>query len=1018
MNKHYLTFLSVLLLIINFAMAQERTISGIVISEDDNQPLPGANVLFKGTTIGAVTDFDGKFSITISGEEKILVVSYIGYSSKEITIALDQNTIEVYLNSNSNALEEVVVMGSSVSQSRKKIGNAITTLKSKDITSSPTPSVTAAIQGKIPGAQITQNSGDPAGGFSIRLRGPSTISGSSEPLYVIDGVITSNLTTNVTNLNVDAGAAQPGQNRMADINPNDIASINILNGSAAAAIYGSRASNGVVIINTKQGLMGNEEPEFYFKTSVNVNTVRKKVPTNLRGEQFESGLGERLWPIFGKDENGNLTPYQNLSSEKFDVTRYDYQDLIFDTGYGTDNYLSMRGGAPNIGYNASVGYTTNQGIIKNTDFKRLSTRLGFNHKVTDWLSYDVGAYFANSQSNEKPDGNVFWSPINSVNISNNIYDATRRDENGNLMAVEPTRVNPLSIIEDFDISQEINRFIPNLKVAIKPFDFLTINQTYGADMYTQVGHIYIPAYPYPDVNPSYFDKGYLSDTEAKIFNWNYDATATFDFDFSDELSSETIIGYNFQSSKLTLNGTQGRDLNANNIPTVPLEDKLSEDRLDIFGFFLQESLAYKDRYFLTVAGRVDGATNFAPDNRTNFYPKISGSYLLSNEPFWENSNLSNIFNSVRLRSSYGHAGNLTAISPYERFGSYSRNNFFGVQNTLVQDSRLGNLDLKPERTKEFEIGTDVNMFNNRVSFLFTYYNQNISDLIVRRVLSPSEGGLTRTENVGNMKNHGYEAYLNVSPIKNEDWQWDLNFNFSTNKNEVTNTSGGPISIATVSGALPQVREGEPLGVFYGTYYAQNTDGSLLLTPDGLPQTERGNITTGLPQRDANGQPVGDQLKKVIGDPNADYILAFGTNLTYKKLSFSMLWESVQGFDVFDADKRTRQGVGVGKMAEQELTGELPRGYIASIYPIEEFRIEDGSFIKLREISLSYKLGSLGNALNNVLISVQGRNLFSFDDFFSYDPETNAGGQSNLLRSVNFGNAPIPRTFSLSVSANF
>ncbi|MBC9798367.1 SusC/RagA family TonB-linked outer membrane protein, partial [Sinomicrobium weinanense] len=802
-----------------YAQQTEQLIQGTVTSEDDGQPLPGANILVKGTTTGSVTDFNGQFSITVAGDaSKTLVISYIGYITREITLQEGQTTITVALKSDTNALEEVVLLGSSVTQSRKKIGNAITTLKAQDIVKTPTPSVTAAIQGKIPGAQITQNSGDPAGGFSIRLRGPSTISGSSEPLYVIDGVITSNLTTNVTNLNVEAGDAQPGQNRMADINPNDIESINILNGSAAAAIYGSRASNGVVIINTKQGGIGSGDPEFFFKSSFNVNQLRKDVYTNLRGEQFESGLGERLWPIFGMDENGNLTPFENLSTNKFDVTRYDYQDEIFQTGYGTDNYFSMKGSTDVLGYNASVGYTTNEGIIKNTSFKRFSVRLGLNHKVTDWLSYDAGLYYANSKSDEKPDGNVFWSPINSINISNNIYDATRRDENGNLMAVEPTRINPLSIVETFDINQKINRFIPHFKATLKPLDFLTVNQVFGADTYTQKGHIYIPVYPYPDVNPSYFDKGYLADTEAEIFNWNYDATAKFDFDLSSSLNSETTIGYNFQSSKITLEGTQGRDLDENRNPTVPLRSPVSEDRLDIFGFFLQQSLSYKDRYFLTLAGRIDGATNFDPDQRTNFYPKVSGSYLLSQEPFWQKGGIKDIFNSVRLRSSYGEAGNLTAISPYERFGSYSRDDFFGADHSLSQDSRLGNLGLKPERTKEFEIGTDVSMLQNRVSFLLTYYKQNISDLIVNRVLSPSEGGLSRTENVGNMKNRGWEAYLNVTPVKNDNWEWDLSFNFSTNKNEVTNTSGGPISIASVSGALPQVREGEPLGVFYGTYY--------------------------------------------------------------------------------------------------------------------------------------------------------------------------------------------------------
>ncbi len=1001
-----------------YAQQNEVMVSGTVLAKDDGQPLPGASIQIKGTSKGVVSDFDGNFSLRISSGERTLIISYVGFVTKEITLTGKQEKLRIILESEANTLEEVVVMGSGVTQSRKEIGNAITVLKAEEIVKVPAPDLITSLQGKIPGAQITQNSGDPAGGFSIRLRGPSTISGSSEPLYIIDGVVASNLTTNVTNLNVVAGSAQPGQNRMADFNPNDIASMNILNGSAAAAIYGSRASNGVVIINTHKGQPGAGAPKFTFKSAVKMSELRKKVDVNLRGEQFVSGLSDRLWTIYGMDSSGNLTPYENLSSVKFDVTRYDYQDQVFRTGFGTENHFAMTGGGKNIGYNASVGYSTNEGIIKNTEFNRISARLGYTHKVADWLTYSAGLYYANSQSKEKPDGNVFWSPINSMNITNNIYDITRRDANGNLMAVEATRINPLSIIETFDINQKISRIIPNLKATLTPFSFMTIEQTLGLDSYSQKGHIFIPSYPYAGVNPSFFDKGYLGNAKAEVFNWNYDAIIKLIFNLSSDLKSETNLGYNFQSSKVTMNGTQGRDLDSNNQPTVPLRTLLSDVQMDIFGFFLQESLSYKGRYFLTLAGRLDGATNFDPKHRTNFYPKISGSYLISDENFWQNSKLKNIFNSFRLRSSFGEAGNLTAISPYERFGRYIRGDFFGENNVLQQEARLGNLDLKPERTREFEVGFDLHLFNNRAGIMATYYNQDISDLIVSRVLAPSEGGLTRTENVGSMENKGFETAVYAVPIQTTDWKWDININFSQNRNKVIKTIGGPISIATVSGAAPRVIEGEPLGVFYGTYYARNQDGSLLLNAKGLPQLERGNAQTNEPSRDATGQPTGDILRKIIGNPNPDYILGLGTSLSYKNLSFYMLWESVNGFDVFDADKRTRQGVGVGKMAEQELTGELPRGYIAAIYPIEEFRIEDGSFVKLREVSLSYDFGAIFKGIESLKIAISGRNLLSIDNFFSYDPETNAGGQSNILRSVNFGNSPIPRTFSFSVTANF
>ncbi len=1029
MKKSYLVLQALFLLFfVQGILGQEVAITGTVTAED-GIPLPGASIVLKGTSTGGVSDFDGNFSLRVNNAAgKVLTVSYLGYKTREITLQGGDQTLEVVLAEDSNALDEVVVVGSSITQERKKLGNAITTVKSVALVKAAPADVTSSLQGKVPGAQITQNSGDPAGGFSIRLRGPSTIQGSSEPLYVVDGVITSNLTTNVTNLNVPSGDAAPGQNRMVDINPNDIESINILNGAAAAAIYGSRASNGVVIISTRKGTNLEDGPELYYKSTLKVNTIRKKLDLNLRGEEFEtipnSPLSGRLWPIFGFNPNDNnaLTPFRYLSSDKFTTRRYDYQDQIFQTGIGTDNYFSMRDGNETMNYAASVGYLTNEGIVRNTKYNRFSARLNFSHTPADWISYDVGLYFANSKSDEKPDGNVFWSPINALNITNNVFDITQRDSDGNLLAVEQTRVNPLSIIETFDITQQVNHFIPNLHLKLRPLDHLSIDQIIGVDTYNQKGHILIPVYPYANVNPAYFNDGYLGDAEARIFNWNYDINVAYDIDISDKLNSRTTAGYSFQSSELEFDGEQGRGLDASNNPTIALETPPIDSKLDIFGFFLQETLSYDDKLFLTLAGRIDGATNFDVDKRSNFYPKISGSYVLSNEPFWGSGNF---LNSVRLRASYGEAGNLTAIAPFERFGSYSSRDFLG-DGTLQQNNRLGNENLEPERTKEFEIGTDLSFLDNRASLLFTYYRQNIEDLIVSRVLAPSIGGSSRTENVGTMRNNGIEFYARFTPVKTQDLKWDLNFNFSSNKNKVLSTIGGDITIANVAGAPPVVQEGKPLGVFYGTYFARDTNGELILTgpstdgtPEGVPQPERGDITTGTPQRDANGQPTGDLLRKVIGDPNPDYILGFGTDLDYKNFSFSMLWEAVQGFDVFDADKRTRQGVGLGRLAEQELTGALPRGYIAGIYPIEEFRMEDGSFVKLREVSLSYQFPTLFNdALQNVRVSLIGRNLISFDDFFSYDPETNAGGQSNLLRAVNFGNVPIPASVALSLSANF
>jgi hypothetical protein len=269
----------------------------------------------------------------------------------------------------------------------------------------------------------------------------------------------------------------------------------------------------VVLITTKRGKAG--KPSFSYSSGFNVNELRKPVYVNLRGEQFGSA-DQRLYPIAGTNADGNLTVGANFSTEKVPVTRYDYQDQIFDTGYGTDQHLSVRGGNEQSNYYASLSYTLNEGIIRNTDFQRYGARFRFNQSVSDWASFSIGLNYNNSFSNERPDGNVFWSPINAFNITNNIWDITQRDELGNLQSVEPTRVNPLSVIEDFDITQSVNRAISDFQLKLFPLKGLTIDYILGVDAYNQEGNIFIPPYPYAPVNPTYFDDGYAARKVAGV----------------------------------------------------------------------------------------------------------------------------------------------------------------------------------------------------------------------------------------------------------------------------------------------------------------------------------------------------------------------------------------------------------------------------------------------------------------------------------------------------------------------
>lgn len=1015
-------------LLVGFALQAQNlnfTVSGTVVDETET-PLIGVTVLIPSLGAGSITDVDGTYTVEASGPAATYEVqySYVGFSAVaekvEVTRAGQTFTLDVSLGTDVLRMDEVVVIGSSVTSSRRSLGNSITSVKADQLTNANPQGVLSSLQGRVAGAQIVQNSGDPAGGFSVRLRGSSTILGSSDPLYIVDGVVISASTSNVTNTNVSAGAAQPGTNRIADLNPNDIESVEIINGAAAAAIYGSRASNGVVLITTKKGKTG--KPQITLSSGLNVNQIREKVYINLRGEQFGSAT-QRLYPIAGTNPTtGGLTVGANFSTDKVPVTRYDYQDEIFDTGMGTDQHLAVKGGNETSNYYAALNYTFNEGIVRNTDFRRYGARLRYNQTINSWMSVSMGLNYNNSYSNEKPDGNVFWSPVNAINITNNIYDITQRDELGNLQAAEPTRINPLSVIEDFDINQEVNRAIADVKVSIFPFEGFSLTYLAGTDTYNQLGNTFIRPYPYSGVNPSFFNDGYASTATNQVFQMNHDINGAYTTILTDNISSTTQFGFSSQFAKNQYTVADGRAL-APFVETVngaatPFAPRSNIDRLQIWGYYLQQTFSLKDRLFLTLAGRVDGASSFSPDNRNQFYPKVSGSYLISDEDFWQGSGISNAISTFRLRASWGQAGNLTGIGPYDRFNNFTTGNL-GGDLTINASNTLANPDVKPERQTELEIGADLSLFNDRVGLSATYYQQDIEDLLVNRVLPASQGGKQITTNVGNMENKGLEIALTATPVRTSKVSWDVFANFSRNRNKIFNLGQTLITIPNVTGAPIFLVEGQPIGVFYGTYQATNADGSMLLTTGGLRQQERGDVTTNTPSRNADGQPTGDVLRRVIGDPNPDFILGFGSQVNVGKFSFGFLFESVQGVDVFDADKRTRQGVGIGEFAEQELSGELPRGWIWSIYPIEEWRISDGSFTKLREITLSYTFDKLfDGALNNTVLTIGGRNLFSFDNFTSFDPEVNAGGQSNLLRGVNFGQVPIPRVYTVTLKTNF
>lgn len=1028
-----LSFVFILLLVSGSLLAQVN-ISGKVTGAD-GKGIPFVSVQIRNTTIGSATGTDGAYSFdaNIKPGTYVLVFSGVGFKTKEQSVQVGTEkayTSDAVLADDALNMDEVVVTGVSAGTTKKQLGSYISTVKGDQLTKGATGNALAALQGKSAGLQIVQNSGDPGGAFSAFTRGISSINGSSQPLIIVDGVIFNNATTRVTNTsnNYDGSSfiGTIGQNRLADINPADIDRIEVLNGAAAAAIYGSRANAGVIQIFTKRG--SNGAPVVSFSTSMIMSSLRKSVPVNQSPTKFggpTDGPGAQTQDI--------LTPALTNTTA---VTRYDYNDYIFRSAMGTDNNISVAGGKDKTKYYTSASYYKNEGIVKNTDFRRFSFRVNLDQALGNKVNFNIGLNFINSASNEKPDGNSFFSPMNSINIIGNFHNIWQRDALGNIQAVgERGRVNPVSIIEDIKQRQETNRLVANAGLKVRPFKGLTLDYTMGIDEYAQKGETFIPPFAY-NVSDGFFGggaaldptrNGYASAGNYNFFQINNDLNATYQTKITPDITSTTQLGYSLQYEKSGYTLLHSRGLApfvrtaTGGSTLLPGVDARSE--FSVWGTFLQQNFGYKSLLYITGAVRVDGSSVFGNDQRNLTYYKASGSYVISEHEFWKKSAISKVLNFAKIRLAYGESGNMTGIGAFDRFNSYSSNPFIS-RTALASSSTLANTFVKPEKQKETELGFDLGLLNSRINIQANIYKKNVEDLLINRFIAPTTGFSSLLDNFGSLENKGFEFVLNAKAVAKKDFSWNISAIYNHNRNKAVKIGQALTLLSTNQGAPVAIIEGQPIGVFYGAFFALDANGGLVKNTSGYPQGERGIQTSALTYnvtRDpSTGLPITTNplLRRIIGNPNPDWTGSLVNEFTYKKASLRVQLDAVQGVDVFNADWRTRQGVGNGKEAEKEQTGVYPRGYINSFYAtVEQWRIDDGSFVKLREISLSYAFGSV-KMFRDVTLSVSGRNLISWDKYKGYDPEVNAGGQSTILRGIDFGSVPIPKTFSVALSAKF
>ena len=987
------------------AQVATGTVRGRVTDAASGQGVANASVIVDGTRIGASTADNGTFTlVAVPTGPRAITVRRIGYqlARKPVTVNAGDNTVgDIPLNVSAVNLSEVVVTGTAAPTEKRKLGTSIASVDSVLIGRALAVTVDQALQGKVPGAQITQNSGGPGGGgISVRLRGTNSFISGSDPLYIVDGVIVDNGSAQLADL---GGRSNP-QNRLADLNPSDIDRIEIIRGAAAAALYGSRANNGVVQIFTKRGNVG--RPRFTLMSRVAQSELREQQPFNL-------------YPF---NENG------------LPIARFNYQNDIFRKAPAIEQNLTVEGGSDQTRYYVSGNFSNEEGILKSTSSQRASARVNLQQQLTSRLIGNVTANYITTNNQvqafgEQNDygimGSLFFAPTN----------VDFRPVNGIYPLPPSLGTNPLLAIDRIRNPQTIDRFIGSSKLTFTPVTNLLLDYTIGVDNASFEQGQFVPRGAVLGTAP--LATGRSQSIFQSTLVVNQDAIGTYTWTPMGDFELRTTAGGNYTSQRVRTTQAVANGL-APVGDLVSAGSVFSATQLDIelrtLGFYAQQEVGWRDRLFLTGAIRYDASSTFAPSERWQAFPKLSASYVLvGNQP--------GMLNNFRVRSALGWAGSQPGIlNAYSQFITYTQLPFAGRPG-FVNDIVFGNPSLRNERAREWEVGTEVGFLDGRAGLEATYYNRLVSDLLFFRPLATSTGFSRQFYPIGSMSNKGVELLLNTTNVERNNFGWNSTVTYTRNKNLVESLD---IQDFQSAGGYPnRIRAGQPAGVFYGSYAARNcATGALLL--DSLGRYRRSNQTvdlgaTAAQRRAISGGTCNDSLNAVIGDPNPAWMGSLLNEITIgKKLRIRGLLDGVFGNKIMNLSTRA-QNAGIAsnsKEYERELLPygdprKLPPGFNARTQGIFEYWVEDGSFVKLRELSASFTLNSAAVRRvfrDGVDLTVSGRNLWVWTDYSGYDPEinlfgTNAGGLQSVQttaadRGFDFGGYPIPRVWSISARISY
>lgn len=1070
--KKLLRSLFVLLFVASAAMAQDRTITGTVTGKDDGQPLPGVTVLVKGSKIGTQTGSNGKFALSVPAGATQLEFSYLGYVTQ--TVFATAAVVNVVLESDSKSLSEVVVTALGISREKKTLGYSSTQVGAEEINRASPTNIVSGLQGKVAGVDISTTSGSPGGSSKVILRGFSSIAGNNQPLYVVDGVpINNSRPGEVSPINSigDLKESYDFGNAANDINPNDIESISILKGAAASSLYGSRASAGVILITTKKGRAGKVKIDFSSAASF----TKVSIVPDLQ-EKYGQGFSKYAYIAengsWGAILDGQMRPWgsevDGVRQEKpFVAVKNNFRDA-FDTGREYNNNISLSGGNETSTFHFSYGNVYSNGILPGASdtYKRNSIGLNGSTKFGSAVTLSAAANYIGKntravQTNQAVSGigSSFYEDILQIPVDFPIkafkdYKNKYYDVDG---FFSPFSQNPYYSVFENGSTFKSDRFYGNADLKIKATDWLTFQLQQGFDM-NNIGDKIWNAKNNPTPGSwagggndeevvRQASVGNVIEGSERYFEYDSKVNALFNKKISADFDIDGLVGLNFNDRGARVLYTGIEDLavpgfyQIENSANSPVSTQTSSERR-LFGLYGSATLGYKSFAYLTLNARNDWSSTLPPDNRSYFYPGANLSVLLSQALDLSSAKIS----LLKLRAAYGKTGSDT--DPYRIFNTLTKTDvalgfgnitfpIAGVPAYSISNT-LNNAFLKPEISTEAEFGVELRFFNNRLGIDAAYYNRETTDQILPIVSAPSTGVNFRVVNFGKVRNRGVEIALNGTPVKTDDFNWDILYTFTRNRNKVLELPDGldKVVINSAYDAQLVARVGQPLGLIEAPVEKKTPDGRIIVSSTGFPITAQNNESYGSTQRDF-----------VMGLNNSfrykDFTLGFA--LDYKKggvfysgtadlLNFvgnaaGTLWNDRRTFIVPNSVIEVKDPSGAVTGYAENTTAINENNFYAYYYTnqgkarIYKELILDKTFLKVREITLSYSLpAGIAQRMgaSRAAVTAYGRNLLTWLPKSNriIDPEVSNFGNDLASEFGEFRTGPSTRNFGLSLNVTF